>query len=172
LSTRRTGLGMLLAAAVGALLLLTYIFSGLIERRQSVSLPASQNIAGRTEVVLQADRKGHFVAPGRINGQSVRFLVDTGATLVSVPASLAGELGLERTVPVGLETAAGPVSGWMTRADQVQLGDIVRHDVAVAISPANSDTVLLGMSFLRHLDLDQKGGRLRMTALKNEESLR
>lgn len=160
---------MLLAAAVGSLLLLAYIFSGLIERRQSVSLPVSQNVDGRTEVILQADRKGHFVAPGRINDRPVRFLVDTGATLVSVPASLAGELGLERTVPVGLETAAGPVSGWMTRAGQVQLGDIVRHDVAVAISPANSDTVLLGMSFLRHLDLDQQGGRLRLRTAEKEE---
>src|SRR5690625_6678579 len=155
---------MLLAAAVGALLLLTYIFSGLIERRRSVALPARQIIAGRAEVVLQADRQVPFVAPGRISGQSVRFLVDTGATLVSVPASLAGELGLERTVPVGLETAAGPVSGWMTRADQVQLGDIVRHDVAVAISPANSDTVLLGMSFLRHLDLDQDRKSTRLNS--------
>lgn len=172
MSARRTGLGMLLAAAVGSLLLLTYIFSGLIERRQSVPLPASQNVDGRTEVILQADRKGHFVAPGRVNGQPVRFLVDTGATLVAVPANLAGELGLERTVPVGLETAAGPVNGWMTRAEQVQLGGIVRHDVAAAISPANSDTVLLGMSFLRHLDLYQQGGRLRITAAKNEESMR
>src|SRR5690625_6225984 len=104
-----------------------------------------------------------------MNDRPVRLLVDTGSTLVSVPANLVGELGLERTVPVGLETAAGPVSGWMTRAGQVQLGDIVRHDVAVAISPANSDTVLLGMSFLRHLDLDKQGGRQRLSTAVTEE---
>jgi aspartyl protease family protein len=163
LSQHRTGFGMMLAAAVGFLLLLTFVFSGLIDDRRN---PNQQVASSRTgegiEVVLESDRQGHFIASGAINGRDVTFLVDTGATLVSVPEGRADELGLERMSRIGLETAAGPVTGWMTRIDEVRLGDIVQRDVRAAISPGRSDTILLGMSFLRDLEMTQSDGQLRL----------
>lgn len=158
---------MMLAAAVGFLLLLTFVFSGLIEdRRNPNQQVASSRVDGGIEVVLESDRQGHFIASGAINGRDVTFLVDTGATLVSVPEDLADQLGLERMARIGLETAAGPVTGWMTRIDEVRLGQIVQREVRAAISPGRSDTVLLGMSFLRDLEMSQSDGRLTLVATR------
>lgn len=163
MTTQRTGFGMMVAAAVGVLLLLTFVFSGLVEDRRNPNQQVqSQRVGDRIEVVLESDRQGHFIATGAINGRDVIFLVDTGATLVSVPEGLAEELGLARMARIGLETAAGPVTGWMTRIDEVRLGDIVQRDVRAAISPGRSDTVLLGMSFLRGLEMNQSDGQLRL----------
>jgi aspartyl protease family protein len=163
LSQHRTGFGMMLAAAVGFLLLLTFVFSGLIEDRRNPNQQVqSQRVGGGVEVVLDSDRQGHFIASGAINGRDVTFLVDTGATLVSVPEEMADELGLERMARIGLETAAGPVTGWMTRIDEFRLGEIVQRDVRAAISPGRSDTILLGMSFLRDLEMSHSDGQLRL----------
>lgn len=165
MKAQRTGYGMLMAAAIGFLLLMTFVFSGLIEDRRNPNREVnSARVDGGIEVVLEADRQGHFIASGAINGREVTFLVDTGATLVSVPEAMAQRLGLEKQARIGLQTAAGPVTGWMTRIDEVRLGDIVRRDVRAAISPGRSDTVLLGMSFLRDLELNQSDGRLRIRA--------
>jgi aspartyl protease family protein len=167
LSQHRTGFGMMLAAAVGFLLLLTFVFSGLIEDRRNPNQQVqSQRVGDGVEVVLDSDGQGHFIASGAINGREVTFLVDTGATLVSVPEPLADDLGLERMARIGLETAAGPVTGWMTRIDEVRLGEIVQRDVRAAISPGRSDTVLLGMSFLRDLEMNQSDGRLTLVATR------
>src|SRR5699024_6777654 len=142
-----------------------FVFSGLIEDRSNPNRQvASSRVNGSIEVVLESDRQGHFIASGAISGREVTFLVDTGATLVSVPEDLADRLGLERLARIGLETAAGPVTGWMTRLDEVRLGDIVQRDVRAAISPARSETVLLGMSFLKDLEMTRSGGRLRLVA--------
>lgn len=165
MNPQRTGYGMLMAAAIGFLLLMTFVFSGLIEDRRNPNREVSSaRVDGGVEVVLEADRQGHFIASGAINGREVTFLVDTGATLVSVPEAMAERLGLDKQARIGLQTAAGPVTGWMTRIDEVRLGDIVQHDVRAAISPGRSDAVLLGMSFLRDLELNQSDGRLRIRA--------
>jgi aspartyl protease family protein len=159
------GFGMMLAAAVGLLALLTWFFAGELDERANPNRQVqSQIVNGAIEVVLAADRQGHFVATGQINGRDVRFLVDTGATLVSVPESLADRLGLERSAPIRLETAAGPVQGWMTRLEEVRLGEIVQYDVPAAINPGRHESVLLGMSFLRDLEMIQRRGELRLVA--------
>jgi len=124
------GFGMMLVAAVGLLALLTWFFAGVVDERANPNRQVqSQIVNDAVEVVLDADRQGHFVATGQINGRDVRFLVDTGATLVSVPESVADRLGLERAAPIRLETAGGTVQGWMTRLEEVRLGEIVQYDV-------------------------------------------
>lgn len=162
-SSQRTGLGMMLVAALGLLALLTWLFSGQVDQRANPNRQVqTERVDGGLEVVLQADRRGHFVASGSINGQEVTFLVDTGATLVSVPEELADRLGLERRAPIRLETAAGNVQGWATELDEVRLGELVQHGVRAAINPGRHHTVLLGMSFLRDLEMTQRDGELRL----------
>jgi aspartyl protease family protein len=164
-SPQSTGFGMMLVAALGMLALLTWFFSGQLDDRANPNRQVhSQIVNGAIEVSLVADRQGHFVATGTINGREVTFLVDTGATLVSVPEGLANRLGLERLAPIRLETAAGNVQGWMTRLDEVRLGGIAQTDVRAAINPGRHDTVLLGMSFLRDLEMTQRDGELRLVA--------
>ncbi len=157
---------MMLIAALGMLGILTWFFSGQLDQRANPNqVVNSERIANGVQVTLRSDRQGHFVASGGINGRGVTFLVDTGATLVSIPEALADDMGLVREAPIGLQTAAGPVQGYLTRLDEVRLGDIVKRDVRAAINPGRHDTVLLGMSFLRELELVQRQGELTLRTL-------
>lgn len=112
-------------------------------------------------VTLQRNRAGHYEAPGRINGQPVTFLLDTGATYVAVPAELANELGLEPGRSAWFNTANGRVEGTLTELAEVSLGGLKVQNVQGSISPGmESDTVLLGMSFLNLLAIEMQAGEM------------
>jgi aspartyl protease family protein len=112
-------------------------------------------------VTLQRNRAGHYEAPGRINGQPVTFLLDTGATYVAVPATLASELGLEPGRSAWFNTANGRVEGALTQLEEVSLGGLRVQNVQGSISPGmESDTVLLGMSFLNLLSIEMQAGEM------------
>jgi aspartyl protease family protein len=111
-------------------------------------------------IVLEQDRNGHYEVEGLINGQSVDFLVDTGATDVAVPESMARVLGLEFGPRMQVMTAAGPSQAWMTRLNEVSIGGISRRNVRATITSGEFNGVLLGMSFLKHYSLRQQDGKL------------
>jgi len=111
-------------------------------------------------IVLEQDRNGHYTVDGQINGQAVNFLVDTGATDVAIPESMARALGLDFGPRVQVMTAAGPSKAWMTRLNQVSIGGISRRDVRATITSGEFNGVLLGMSFLRYYSLQQQDGKL------------
>jgi aspartyl protease family protein len=161
-TTRRLGLGMWLGMCVALLMILTIAFNGLLERQQQPGRPVAVNESGsQIDVLLRANRQGHYLASGRINGQSVTFLLDTGASSVSIPASVASELGLRRGAPTRYATANGVITAYRTELDSVELGPIQLKGVRGSINPhAPGDQVLLGMSFLRHLELRQRDGEL------------
>ncbi len=157
------GRWMIFAAWALLLGLLAMFFSNLLEQQYNPNrdLVNTSTEAGPKEIVLLRNRAGHYVAPGSINGTPVIFLLDTGATNVAVPASLAERLALKRGAQSISLTANGRVKTWLTRLDQVQLGSIIRQDVRATIMPGmGGDEVLLGMSFLKHLELVQKGKTL------------
>ena len=120
------------------------------------------NPDGRTELVLKQNRHGHYVATGMINGHTVTFLLDTGATSVSIPASIANAIGLKRGYPYQASTANGVIQVYSTQIDNIRLGNIVLHDVHGSINPhmAGTESILLGMSFLRHVEMTQRGNTL------------
>jgi aspartyl protease family protein len=122
--------------------------------------------AGAAErLVLDAGPGGHYMVPGEINGERVSFLIDTGASHVAVPAHLAGRLGLARGRPIGVNTAAGRAMAYDTTIDEIAIGGLRARRVRGSINPAMSgDFVLLGMTFLRQVDLSQRGGRLIIEA--------
>ncbi|WP_299200769.1 TIGR02281 family clan AA aspartic protease [uncultured Amphritea sp.] len=116
-------------------------------------------------VVLQRNRQGHYIAPGTINGQPVRFLLDTGATDISIPGALAKALGLTPGRASYASTANGTIKVYDTRLNSVALGGLSRADVSAHINPhMQGDTVLLGMSFLQHLELIQRGDTLTLNS--------
>jgi aspartyl protease family protein len=118
-------------------------------------------VTGSGEVVLKRDRAGHFSAGGAINGQPVRFLIDTGATQIAVSTQLAERLSLKRGLPIQLMTAAGPARGYMTRLQSVTLASFELRDAAAIIADGlDPNTVLLGMNFLRQLEIVQRGDQL------------
>lgn len=119
---------------------------------------------GATEIELQANRQGHYLANGTINNQSVTFILDTGATTVSVSESIAEKAGLTRRQPSRARTAAGTVTVWNTTIQELRLGDITFNNVPGTINPAmDPDMVLLGMSVLGQLNFSQQGGVLTLS---------
>lgn len=122
---------------------------------------SSQQGAGFVEVQLAGNGQGHYLANGQINGQTVAFMLDTGATDVAIPAGVAEQLGLKRGAPISLHTANGTSTGYRTRLERLQLGAIVLTDVRALIAPGiQGDEILLGMSALKQLEFTQRDGTL------------
>lgn len=158
-NSARFGRGMMMVAWVLGLAALAMVFTGALERQDNPNAnPVSVRDGGSVEVRLQRNRQGHYVATGQINDRPVEFLIDTGASLVSIPGALARELELPRGPELRFDTANGVATGYLTRLRTVALGDIVVHDIEAGVAEGfDSDQVLLGMNFLRSLDLLQSG---------------
>ncbi len=145
---------------VSALLLLGGLYAGFSSLQKDKVSVSSVDASGNAMVILQQDRNGHYEVEGQINGRAVVFLVDTGATDIALPESVARELGLKFGPRIGVMTAAGPVNAWMTRLDMVSIGNIQRRNVRATITTGEFGGVLLGMSFLKDFNLQQRDGTL------------
>lgn len=163
--SRRMGLWMVIAMWLIVLWLLASYFDFWFEKQHN----PNQNFAGTItstgikEVMLQRNRKGHYVSSGFINDQQVVFMLDTGATDISIPQHIADELGLKRGPRILFQTAAGKSWGYSTVLDSVAIGNIELNNVRASINPNVSDLdILLGMSFLKHLEFTQKGDTLTL----------
>lgn len=151
---------------IALLLVTTFIFNGLLDdiNNPNQQLTVSINEFGNKEVVLERNKYGHYVATGQINGQSVEFLLDTGATVVAIPEHIAAQLNLEKGQSYLSQTANGDSLSYETSLDTLMLGDIVMTNVPASISSGMEfDEILLGMSFLKHLQLTQQGKLLRIS---------
>ena len=155
----RLGRGMIFLAALGALAGLTVLF-GMFTPKPGGAMRSGVDASGRAQVVLEQGRGGHYVAEGRINGQTVVFLVDTGATDVAVSEDVARRLGLDFGPRVTVMTAAGPAPAWITRLDAVEIGGLRADNVRASITPGLGEQALLGMSFLKRFALRQEDGTL------------
>ncbi|MCG6887750.1 MAG: retroviral-like aspartic protease family protein [Proteobacteria bacterium] len=144
--------------------LLTLFFSKVLDRQYNPNQNLAQHMVGKAqEVVLVRNKYGHYVASGLINQQPVVFMLDTGASDISIPQSTAQRLGLKRGRPVVYQTANGQVINYATRLGSVTLGNLTLQDVSASINPNMSgDDVLLGMSFLKHVEFSQKGNTLTL----------
>jgi aspartyl protease family protein len=152
------GRAFLWLAALGVLAGLTALFNH--AGRGGANQQSRLDEAGRAMVIIERDRSGHYFAEGKVNGQVVNFLVDTGATDVAIPEATARMLGLDFGPQVGVMTAAGPVAAWRTRLERVELGGLALENVRALITRGPMEESLLGMSFLRHFTLQQQGEQL------------
>ena len=120
---------------------------------------------GRAKATLAADSRGHFFVDGAVNGVPVRFVVDTGATLVSLPRQDAERLGIDyRSGQRGnSRTANGVVPVYLVKLDSVKVGGIELHNVdALVHEGAGLDQALLGMSFLNRLEMQRDGATMTL----------
>ncbi|MDQ3039901.1 MAG: TIGR02281 family clan AA aspartic protease, partial [Pseudomonadota bacterium] len=134
--------------------------------RMGQSISASFAPTGVASVTLAADGRGHFQPAGSINGRSVTFLVDTGATMISMSNTEAKRLGInylqgERGYT---STANGVVPVYRIKLDRVKVGDIQLHNVDGLVHEGNNlDIVLLGMSFLNRVEMRRDGSNMTLT---------
>ncbi len=146
---------------VGLIALMTFFFEGVIERRHQPNRSLLVGSDGSQRVTLKRNRLGQYISPGAINDESVNFLVDTGADSVAVPGGVAERAGLSRGPAVMVATAGGRSTGYQTEVGQLMIGGIIMQNVPALIVPdMGGDHVLLGMTFLRHVDFQQQGDEL------------
>lgn len=129
--------------------------------------PASVGARGTASsgrIVLTASSGGHFLSQGSINGRTVQFLVDTGATNVSLGMSDAERIGLNYQAgqPVRMSTANGTAQGWRTRLDSVRLGDVEIHNVEAVVTPQGMPYVLLGNSYLTRFQMKRDNDQMTL----------
>ncbi|WP_297831541.1 TIGR02281 family clan AA aspartic protease [Pseudomonas sp.] len=159
---KRAGRVLMILAWCAGLFLATRYF-GVWEHRQENPNAAvtSQHVGGYIQVLLQGNAQGHFVGNAQINGKTVEFLLDTGATDVAIPADVADTLHLKRGMPVTTSTANGMAQGFRTSLERLQIGDIVLHDVRAMVLPGlDGEQILLGMSAMKQLEFTQRGGTM------------
>ncbi len=145
-----------------ALGLLTVFFNRWEENRHNPNQTPNASLNnGVREVILEGNRRHHYLANGQINGKPVTFLLDTGATDVVIPGDLARELKLRAGAKGYAQTANGVVEIMSTRLDSLKLGNIHLSNVRASINPAMQDqAILLGMSALKQVEFTQRNGQL------------
>ncbi len=117
-------------------------------------------------VTLYANRDGHFFGEASINGRPVKYLLDTGATAVSMSSAQARKLGIDYVA--GKEgvsaTAAGTVRAWQVTLNSVKLGGLTLNQVEGTVIDGDSPPmVLLGMSALNRLEMKREGMTMTLT---------
>ena len=130
------------------------------EWRQHESLKASFTTRGGV-IEIRRSEDGHYHWPGTVNGEPVDFLVDTGASGVAIPQSLAARLRLAPGETVRSSTAGGSVTGRVVRADLALQGGVRAERLPMVALPG-LDQPLLGMDVLGRLHWQQREGALRI----------
>jgi aspartyl protease family protein len=140
------------------------VFAGyLVTERMMAPTPVARPLAdGRQEIVIPVSRDGHYYINGAVNGVALRFMIDTGASYVSIGAEFARSAGLPDGVPGYFSTANGTVEGRVVRNQTVKADVFELSGLTVAVMPAHSGEGLLGQNFLRHFDVTQADGMLRL----------
>lgn len=138
------------------------------EQRQ-LPLGGDFYVAPRTNqgrsITIAPDTNGHYLARGSINQTNVRFMVDTGATMVSMDASHAQRAGIDYLAgrKAVASTANGLAAVYLVKLDTVQVGEILLRNIGgVVHADTELPVVLLGMSFLSQLDIRRENNNLKL----------
>ena len=159
----RLGSAMLFGAWIAGIALIALLFQSYLDQRENPNRQLAFEVGpdGVPQVVLQQNRAGHYVATGTINGEPVVFMLDTGATTVSLPQGLARQLDLPLRPGGMAKTANGIVQTWTTRLDRISLGGLTARNLRATVLPNfPGNQILLGMDFLKRFELIQRGGEL------------
>lgn len=162
-NTENFGKYFIWVAWIIAIGLMVFVFQSLLDEQWNPNAAPESKLteSGKAEVHLAQNKQGHYVANGTINNNNVVFLLDTGATNVSIPAHIAEQLHLQRYGSYIAQTANGNVRVYQTKIDQLSIGNIYLYDVSASINPGmKSDEILLGMSALKKVEFSQLGKQL------------
>lgn len=121
--------------------------------------------SGAQSVTLSVGAGGHFMADGQINGNAIRFLVDTGATAIAIPASDANRMRIDyRSGRRGTtQTAGGPTPVYVVMLDTVRVGGIELQNVEAIVIEQGLPIALLGNTFLNRMEMRREGQTMTLT---------
>ena len=159
---KRLGHKFVIAMWIAVMIMVYFLFNNLLETDYN----PNQNVRGQTSdeqniVTLQRNRYGHYVTQGKINNQPVTFLLDTGASDISIPEKIAKKMNLKYGQERRYQTANGVITGYLTNLESVSIGNITLQNVRASINPKmDDDEILLGMTFLKYIEFTQRGDTL------------
>lgn len=144
-----------------------------VVRRDDTDKPGAGTLTGEqarkilargVEITIESDASGHFLIDGEINGRGVRFIVDTGASIVAIGYSTAQNLGLDlddgqRSLAL---TAGGEVNTWRITLRSLKIGGMRFDNIDAVVTQANMPQVLLGMNILEQMEMRRDGKLMRL----------
>lgn len=152
----------------------TFIVEGkrqVLKMGQAASVAASASSSSdeggvNNPVNLYADSAGHFFGNLTINGASLRYVVDTGATTVALNSGDAkyAKIDYEKGQKVNMSTANGVVEAYLVTLNTLKIGTIVLNNVqATVLEGGSPPVVLLGMSAQNRLDVKRENSVMTLT---------
>lgn len=159
---KRLGHKFIIAMWIIAMIMVFFLFDKLLKNDYNPNQQVKvQNINEQRTVILKRNRYGHYVTQGKINNHSVIFLLDTGASDISIPDKIAKKLKLKYGRKQRYQTANGIITGYLTTLKSVSIGNIKLYNVRASINPKmDNNEILLGMSFLKDIEFTQRGDTL------------
>lgn len=147
----------------------TFVVEG---KRQTLKMGQAASVAGSAgpvsndPVSLYADSRGHFTGKLSINGASLKYLVDTGASTVAMNSGDAkfAKIDYEKGEKVPVNTANGMVMAYLVKVNTLKIGTITLNNVETIVNEGGSPAmVLLGMSALNKLDMKRDNSVMTLT---------
>lgn len=158
------GVRLVSVSAAGAVVEVAGKRVNLVHGGAQINLGGANSDGGGSRIVLTAGSGGHFFTQGSVNGRAVRFLVDTGATNISMSQAEAQRIGIDYSKGQrGIaNTANGQVVAHRVSLGTVRVGDVTVYNVDATIVPAQMDHLLLGNSFLSRFQMRRENDTLTL----------
>lgn len=159
--SRQLGAAFLVVGWIAVIALITVLINGTLFSTKAASI--SETDAGK-QITIQRDRDSHFRIKGSINGIAVTFLIDTGATSVAIPSTVAEQAKLTKKTMMTTETAGGETIGYLTRIEKINIGGVEIQNISAVIIPElDRDQALLGMNVLQKFSITQTKDTMILT---------
>lgn len=159
---KRLGHKFIIAMWIAVMIMVFFLFDDLLETDYNPNQQVHIQEKGQQRLVtLKRNRYGHYVTQGKINDHPVTFLIDTGASDISIPDKIARKLKLKYGQERNYQTANGMIVGYLTTLNRVSIGNIELQNIRASINPKmDNDEILLGMSFMKFIEFTQRGETL------------
>lgn len=168
--TQGIGKVMVICAWVLGILMMTLFFSHWSKEKQMNTKAKMVTVNGVPETIIKRNIQNQYMVEGKINGKPAIFLLDTGATDVVIPGKIAKDLNLYHGPEGKAGTAGGNVTIYMTRLDEITIGNITIHHITASINPSmDGDEILLGMSALKRITFYQQGDNIVLTVTETSD---